>query len=31
VRELVVDPFSPSELKQLKMACERITAQIDAS
>jgi DNA-binding MarR family transcriptional regulator len=31
VRELVVDPFSPSELKQLKAACERITAQIDGS
>ena len=29
VRDLVVDPFSPSELKQLKAACERITAQID--
>jgi DNA-binding MarR family transcriptional regulator len=31
VRELVVDPLSPSELKQLKEACDRISAQVDAS
>ena len=31
VRELVVDPFSPSELERLKAACERITTQIDTS
>jgi DNA-binding MarR family transcriptional regulator len=31
VRELVIDEFSPAELKQLQTLCNRITARIDAS